>query len=83
MSPKHLNIVLLCVALLSVGAAIYIGADLYSGLTGNGFTLVRGDPITSADGFRYKLALFGESVSVLLMLGCAGLMLKIRQQLCK
>ena len=69
--------IVLCTALLALGAAIYIGFDLYAGMFGNGFALVRGEPITSADGFRYHMAMFGESLGVLLMLGCAGLMLKI------
>ncbi len=83
MLPKYLKPLLLLTALLSLAAAIYIGSDLYAGLTRGVFTLVRGQPVTSADGFRYKLALIGESMGVLLMLGCAGLMLKIRQQVGK
>ena len=74
---KLVKSIVLCAALLALGAAIYIGFDLYAGMFGNGFALVRGEPITSADGFRYHMAMFGESLGVLLMLGCAGLMLKI------
>ena len=83
MPPKLLQTLLIWVALLALGAAVYIGSDLYAGLTGSGFTLVRGEPVTPSDGLRYKLAILGESIAVLLMLGCSGLMLKIRQQLWK
>ena len=78
---KVVSGILLCAVLLSLGAAIYIGFDLCVGLFGSGFALVRGEPITSADGFRYHMVVFGESLGVLLMLGCAGLMLKISRQL--
>ncbi len=80
-TPRFIRIILLCAGLLSLSAAIYIGSDLYAGLTGSGFALVRGEPVTSADGFRYKLIMVGESIGVLSMLGCALLMFKINQQL--
>ena len=79
-NEKVVKSIVLCAALLALGAAIYIGLDLYAGLFGSGFALVRGEPITSADGFRYHMVTFGESLGVLLMLGCAGLMLKISQR---
>ena len=80
-NEKVVKSIVLCAALLALGAAIYIGFDLCAGLFGSGFALVRGEPITSADGFRYHMVVFGESLGVLLMLGCAGLMLKISRQL--
>ena len=79
-NEKVVKSIVLCAALLALGAAIYIGLDLYAGLFGSGFALVRGEPITAADGFRYHMVTFGESLGVLLMLGCAGLMLMISQR---
>ena len=54
-----------------------IGIDLYRGLADGVFSLVRGKPITAADGFGYRLLVFGESLAVIAMLGCAALMLKL------
>jgi hypothetical protein len=77
MNPRIIGIVILCAALLSLAGAIYIGADLYRGLVKGSFALVRAEPITQADGFRYKLIAFGESLAVLVLLGCTVLMLKV------
>ena len=77
MSPRLLGTVILSTALLSLAGAVYIGADLYRGLVEGSFALVRAEPITQADGFRYKLIAFGESLVVLVLLGCTVLMLKV------
>ena len=79
-NEKVVKSIVLCAALFALGSSIYICLFLYAGLFGSGFALVRGEPITSADGFRYHMVTFGESLGVLLMLGCAGLMLMISQR---
>lgn len=83
MTQRSLQTILLAAALLSLAAAMVLAIDLYAGIAGKGFALVRGAPVSASDGFRYHLLLTGESTSVLLMLFCAGLMFKLRRQLGK
>ena len=75
--PAVLAVMALLGALLALGAAVYIGVDLYRGLGDGAFLLVRGKPVSAADGFRYWFTLFGEGFSVVVMLGCTALMLKL------
>ena len=68
---------------LLIGAAMAlisgacIGVDLYHGLVDGEFRLVRGNPITQADGFRYGLTAFGETFGVFILAGCTWLMLTL------
>ena len=80
--PRNRSLSFPALALLA-GAAValisgaFIGIDLYHGLVDGEFRLVRGNPITSADGFRYGFTAFGETLSVVILAGCTGLMLKL------
>lgn len=76
-SPRALSAIALLGALLALAAGGYIGLDLYRGLVDGNFLLVRGKPITPADGFRYWLTAFGEGFGVLCMVFGTWLMLKL------
>lgn len=75
--PPWLPPVLLLVVLLALGAALYIGLDLYRGVVHGVFQLVRVTPVTAADGARYWLIMFGEGLGVATMLFVAGALLKL------
>lgn len=69
-----LALMVLLVAIVALTSAVYLGLDLYRGLFEGGFTLVRGNPISSGDGFRYWLIFFGEGLALATLASCAGLM---------
>ncbi|CAG0977119.1 hypothetical protein RHDC4_01652 [Rhodocyclaceae bacterium] len=69
--PPAIRLVLIAGALLAAGGAAWIGMDLFSGLGDGGFGLVRGEPVTREDGFRYWLLVGGESLAVLVLTGIA------------
>ena len=69
--PPAIRIALLAGALLTAGGAVWIGTDLVSGLGDGRFELVRGGPVTRADGFRYWLLLCGEGLAILLLAAIA------------
>lgn len=68
---------LLAGAVIALFSGVLIGIDLYHGIVDGEFRLVRGNPITPADGFRYGFTTFGETLSVVILAGCTGLMLKL------
>jgi hypothetical protein len=67
--PKNVRMIMLAGAMLSACGAVWVGMDLYSGIEDGIFHLVRGQPVTSTDTFRYWLLAFGESLAVLTLLG--------------
>lgn len=69
--PGNIRVIVFAGAALALGGAIWLGIDLYSGLVHGIFHLVRANPVTTADGFRYGLLVCGESFSILVLLGVA------------
>lgn len=69
LSRKTIRIIVLAGALLSAGGAAWVGLDFYAGLKGGIFYLVRGHPVSAAEGFRYWLLAFGEGLALLTLLG--------------
>lgn len=67
--PKKVRAIVLAGAILSACGAAWVGMDLYSGIESGIFHLLRGQPVSAADGFRYWLLAFGESLAVLTLLG--------------
>ena len=75
--PRSLAPLFLAVACIALGGVAVLALDLYRGLADGAFMLVRGTPVTVDDGFRYTLIALGEGLGVLVLLGCAGLMLHL------
>jgi hypothetical protein len=63
--------------LVALGAAVFVGVDLYRGLAHGTFFLARSQPVTIDHGVRYWLTAVGEGIAVCAMVFGAGLMARV------
>lgn len=72
LSPRMISLLLAAACAVSLAGAALLAWDLYSGLSGGTFHLVR-HPVSREDGGRYAMVSAMEALALLVCLGGAAL----------
>lgn len=76
LSPRTISLLLAAACAVTLAGAAVLVWDLYSGLSGGTFQLVR-YPVSRESGGRYALIAVMETLAILICLGCAALEIRL------